>query len=189
MIRRLIVPLTAAVVTFHAGHVLAQSAFPAPLPNQRRACECIAISARERGCGCADPERRAGLRRFGVRSWRCAGGRNVSSGRSACGGRRGRRLHEGVRSAARRGGEARQDDQGRERPQGVAGRGLQADRQFRPGRTEDDQICRDQLGQMRNSGADRRPARNGHKNTEKMQKQVCGMAAAGAGARARPVRA
>jgi len=34
MIRRLIVPLTAAVVTFHAGHVLAQSAFPAPLPNQ-----------------------------------------------------------------------------------------------------------------------------------------------------------
>ena len=34
MIRRLIVPLTAAVVTFHAGHVLAQTAFPAPLPNQ-----------------------------------------------------------------------------------------------------------------------------------------------------------
>jgi len=33
MIRRLIMPLTAAVVTFHAGHVLAQGAFPAPLPN------------------------------------------------------------------------------------------------------------------------------------------------------------
>ena len=37
MIRRLIVPLTAAVVTFHAGHVLAQGAFPAPLPNQSAA--------------------------------------------------------------------------------------------------------------------------------------------------------
>jgi len=34
MIRRLIVPLTAAVVSLHAGHVLAQGAFPAPLPNQ-----------------------------------------------------------------------------------------------------------------------------------------------------------
>jgi len=37
MIRRLIVPLTAAVVTFHAGHVLAQTPFPAPLPNQSAA--------------------------------------------------------------------------------------------------------------------------------------------------------
>ena len=34
MIRRLIVPLTAAVVTVHAGQVFAQGAFPAPLPNQ-----------------------------------------------------------------------------------------------------------------------------------------------------------
>ena len=37
MIRRLIVPLTAAVVTVHAGQVLAQGAFPAPLPNQSAA--------------------------------------------------------------------------------------------------------------------------------------------------------
>ena len=37
MIRRLIVPLTAAVVSFHAGHVFAQGAFPAPLPNQSAA--------------------------------------------------------------------------------------------------------------------------------------------------------
>src|SRR5438445_6383459 len=37
MIRRLIVPLTAAVVTVHAGHVFAQGAFPAPLPNQSAA--------------------------------------------------------------------------------------------------------------------------------------------------------
>jgi hypothetical protein len=32
-IRRLIVPFVAAMVTVHAGHALAQSAFPAPLPN------------------------------------------------------------------------------------------------------------------------------------------------------------
>ena len=37
MIRRLIVPLTAAVVTVHAGHVFAQGAFPAPLPDQSAA--------------------------------------------------------------------------------------------------------------------------------------------------------
>src|SRR5690242_16322781 len=37
MIRRLIVPLTAAVVSLHAGHVFAQGAFPAPLPNQAAA--------------------------------------------------------------------------------------------------------------------------------------------------------
>jgi hypothetical protein len=37
MIRRLIVPLTAVVVTFHAAQVLAQGAFPAPLPNQSAA--------------------------------------------------------------------------------------------------------------------------------------------------------
>jgi hypothetical protein len=34
IIRRLIVPLTAAVVTLHAGHGFAQGAFPAPLPGQ-----------------------------------------------------------------------------------------------------------------------------------------------------------
>jgi hypothetical protein len=34
MIRRLILPLTAAVVVLHAGQSLAQGAFPAPLPGQ-----------------------------------------------------------------------------------------------------------------------------------------------------------
>jgi hypothetical protein len=37
IIRRLIVPLTIAVVTVHAGHALAQGAFPAPLPNGQAA--------------------------------------------------------------------------------------------------------------------------------------------------------
>lgn len=36
-IRRLIVPLTFAVVTLHAGHGFAQGAFPAPLPNGQAA--------------------------------------------------------------------------------------------------------------------------------------------------------
>ena len=35
MIRRLIVPLTAAAVIVHVGHAFAQGAFPAPLPNQQ----------------------------------------------------------------------------------------------------------------------------------------------------------
>jgi hypothetical protein len=34
IIRRLIVPLTVGVITIHAGHSLAQGAFPAPLPGQ-----------------------------------------------------------------------------------------------------------------------------------------------------------
>jgi hypothetical protein len=37
MIRRLIVPLTFAVVTIHAGHGFAQGTFPAPLPGQTAA--------------------------------------------------------------------------------------------------------------------------------------------------------
>jgi hypothetical protein len=37
MIRRLIVPLTVAVVTVHAGQAVAQGAFPAPLPGQSAA--------------------------------------------------------------------------------------------------------------------------------------------------------
>ena len=37
MIRRLIVPLTIAFVTVHAGQAFAQSAFPAPLPNGQAA--------------------------------------------------------------------------------------------------------------------------------------------------------
>ena len=37
MIRRLIVPLTAAAMIVSAGHVFAQGAFPAPLPNQQSA--------------------------------------------------------------------------------------------------------------------------------------------------------
>jgi hypothetical protein len=37
IIRRLIVPLTAAVVTLHVGHAFAQGAFPAPLPGQAAA--------------------------------------------------------------------------------------------------------------------------------------------------------
>jgi hypothetical protein len=34
IIRRLLVPLTVAVVALHGGHASAQGAFPAPLPNQ-----------------------------------------------------------------------------------------------------------------------------------------------------------
>jgi len=46
IIRCLIVPLTAAVVTFHAGQGFAQGAFPAPLPGQAAP---VTGSAFERG--------------------------------------------------------------------------------------------------------------------------------------------
>src|SRR6476660_4127166 len=67
-------------------------------------------------------------------------------------------MHEGIRPLAGRGGEARQDDQGRQRTACVPGRGLQADREFQPGRNQDDQICRIPLREVRDSAADRRPA-------------------------------
>lgn len=45
MIRRLIVPLTFAVVTVHAGQTFAQGAFPAPLPNGQMAAPASAAPA------------------------------------------------------------------------------------------------------------------------------------------------
>ena len=46
MIRRLIVPLTVAVVTLHAGHVFAQNSVSgATAQPERRARECFAVSA------------------------------------------------------------------------------------------------------------------------------------------------
>jgi hypothetical protein len=47
MIRRLIVPLTIAAVTFHAGHAFAQGAFPAPLPNGQMAPATAAAPAND----------------------------------------------------------------------------------------------------------------------------------------------
>ena len=48
MIRRLIVPLTVAVVAIHAGQAFAQGAFPAPLPGQSCARQQrFAVSAGE----------------------------------------------------------------------------------------------------------------------------------------------
>ena len=48
IIRRLIVPLTVAVVTCHAGQGFAQGAFPAPLPGPGRAEQRFAVSAGQR---------------------------------------------------------------------------------------------------------------------------------------------
>ena len=49
MIRHLIVPLTIAVVTVHAGQAFAQGAFPAPLPRPGRTRkQRIAVPAGER---------------------------------------------------------------------------------------------------------------------------------------------
>ncbi len=45
IIRRLIVPLTVALVTCHAGQAFAQGAFPAPLPGQAAPTQRFAVSA------------------------------------------------------------------------------------------------------------------------------------------------
>ena len=51
MIRRLIVPLTAAVVTVHAGQVLCAGRVPGAIAQpERGTCECFAVSAGERRC-------------------------------------------------------------------------------------------------------------------------------------------
>ena len=157
MIRRLIVPLTVAVVTFHAGQAFAQGAFPAPLPNQAAPEQRIAVSAGQRS-----RTRGVGWRAFGFPEHRrCPDlGLRRSIGDRTAVGRSAGRLHEGVRPLARRGGKARQDDQGRERAPCTAGRGLQADRKFRRGRSQDDQLRRGQCGEMRNSAADRRTAQD-----------------------------
>ena len=47
MIRRLIVPLTVAIVTLHAGQAFAQGAFPAPLPGKAGIGQRSGISAGE----------------------------------------------------------------------------------------------------------------------------------------------
>ena len=70
MIRRLIVPLTVAIATLHAGQSFAQGAFPAPLPGQSRHGERPGISAGEWGSACDF-------------LWRCARARWVSGGRHA----------------------------------------------------------------------------------------------------------
>src|ERR1700730_7884921 len=63
--------------------------------------------------------------------------------------------------AARRGREARQDDQGGQRSACRSGPGLQADRKFQRVRTQDDQIRRESFREMRDSTADRRSAEEG----------------------------
>src|SRR6187549_2719861 len=152
MIRRLIVPLTAAVVTLHAGQVFAQGAFPAPLPNQ---------SAAPAGASPFPPVNGAPSASVGAPSaFPSQGAAPVSRGFSApppqasgsadaC-----MKGFIPLREEAEKRGKMIKAASDRK----ASGRGLQADRQFRPGRTEDDQICRDQLGEVRNSAPDRRPA-------------------------------
>ncbi len=182
MIHRLIVPMTMAVLAVQGGLALAQGAFPAPLPNQQprgpvandsafppvngaapRACERSGISASQRSGA-------EGLRRCaaaGASPFPSAGAAPVAAAptgfspapptQGGGGGRPVAGLHERFPSLARRRREEGQDDQGRERPSRAARRGLQDHRQLRRGRSEDDQIRRDQCRQMRNSGSGRRP--------------------------------
>src|SRR4029077_7747929 len=69
------------------------------------------------------------------------------------------RMHEGILALARRGGKAWQADQGRQRSPCASGRSLQADREFRPCRDEDDPIRRKSCREVRDSTADIGPTK------------------------------
>ena len=190
IIRRLIVPLTVAVVTAHAGQGFAQGAFPAPLPGQAAAEQRSGVSAGERRRARPLPSARA------PSSFPVTGAAPVTGSRVRARARRRRRrraaagrLHEGIHAAARRGREARQADQGRQRPPCAAGGSLQADREFRPGRNQDDQICRDQRREMRDSAAGRRPAEDRPQEHRDHAEEGLRGGAAGSSKEDRPARA
>ena len=176
MIRRLIVPLTAAVVTFHAGHVLAQSAFPAPLPNQGPASASPFPPVN--GAAAAPIQSAAPVSGGSVfdRGAAPAGGMSAAGGPPAAG---------GAADACMKGFVPLREEAEKR------GKMIKAasDRKASP-----DEACKliGNFGQAElkmikyvetNSAKCGIPAqigdqlRNGHKNTEKMQKQVCGMAA------------
>ena len=105
----------------------------------------------------AFPERRC-CARHGRRRWirpaaRCAS----AAGRWPAGS-----LHEGFHAFARGCRKEGQGDQGRERTPRAAGRGLQADRQLRGGRSQDDQLRREEFRKSaesrRRSPSNSRPA-------------------------------
>ena len=182
MIRRLIVPLTAAVVIVHAGQVFAQGAFPAPLPNQSAAPANAspfppvngAAPSAAVGAPSAVPvaRRRAGFRAaFGSGPPPQAGG-----AADAC-----MKGFVPLREEAEKRGKLIKAASDRKAPPDEAckliGNFGQAELKMIKYVETNSAKCgippqiADQL-------------KNGHKNTEKMQKQVCERRAAGADARA-----
>ena len=155
MIRHLMVPLTVAMVTLGAGRCPRAGRVPGaaagPGPNARSA-----VSARERR-GARAPR---SVQRPKLVSRATARRRSAAPGLQRR--RRRRRAVAGedcmkgfmpLREEAEKRGKL---IKAAERPSRRAGRSLQADRQFRPGRDQDDQIYRDQRLEMRDSAADRR---------------------------------
>ena len=178
MIRRLIVPLTAAVVTFHAGHVLAQTPFPAPLPNQSAAPANASPFPPVNGVAAAPVQSAAPVSGGSVfdRGAAPTGGTPQAGGPPQAG---------GAADACMKGFVPLREEAEKR------GKMIKAasDRKATP-----DEACKliGNFGQAElkmikyvetNSAKCGIPAqiadqlRNGHKNTEKMQKQVCGMAA------------
>ena len=175
---RLIVPLTAALVIVHAGHVLAQSAFPAPLPNQSAAPANASPFPPVNGAAAAPVQSAAPVSGGSVfdRGAAPTGGMSPAGGPPAAG---------GAADACMKGFlPLREDAEKRGKLIKAA-----SDRKASP-----DEACKliGNFGQAElkmikyvetNSAKCGIPAqiadqlKNGHKNTEKMQKQVCGMAA------------
>jgi len=178
MIRRLIVPLTAAVVSLHAGHVVAQTPFPAPLPNQSAAPANSSPFPPVNGAAAAPVQSGAPVSGGSVfdRGAAPTGGMPQAGGPPQAGG--------GADACMKGFIPLREEAEKRGKMIKAA-----SDRKASP-----DEACKliGNFGQAElkmikyvetNSAKCGIPPqiadqlRNGHKNTEKMQKQVCGMAA------------
>ena len=154
MIRRLIVPLTAAIVTVHAGQVFAQGAFPAPLPNQSAAPANASpfppVNGAAPSAAVGAPSAFPSQGSAPVSSGFSGPPPQASGGADAC-----MKGFVPLREEAERRGKLIKAASDRKAPPDEACKLI---KNFGQAEMKMIAICRDQLGQMRNSAADRRPA-------------------------------
>ena len=173
MIRRLIVPLTAAVVTVHAGQVLcAGRVSGATAQPERRTRECFAVSAGERRCAVGLGRRAVGVpvagRRPGFRAAFSGPPPQASGAADAC-----MKGFVPLREEAEKRGKLIKAASDRKAPPDEACKLI---KNF--GQAELKMIAYVQTNSAK-CGIPPQIAdqlKNGHKNTEKMQNQVCNVA-------------
>ena len=171
MIRRLIVPLTAAVVTVHAGQALAQGAFPAPLPNQSAHLRCFAVSAGEWRCASAAVGAPSAFPSQGsapVSSGFSGPPPQASGGADAC-----MKGFVPLREEAERRGKLIKAASDRKAPPDEACKLI---KNFGQAETKMIQYVETNSAKCGIPPQIADQLRNGHKNTEKMQNQVCAVA-------------
>ncbi len=148
-----------------------------PANGQRRAEQRFAVSAGEwRGArrfavgGARSPFPSTGAAPIAGSAFERGTGAAVAGRRSA------RRLHEGVPAAARRGGEARQADQGRQRPQAAPDEACKLIGNFGQAEIKMIKYVESNAAKCGIPPQVAEQMKTGHKNTEGMQKKVCAVA-------------